>query len=319
MVLQQALADLNTAYRNFFASLTGKRKGRKVGAAAVPVRKRDRAQAIRFTKAARFTVIAQRAAAAAGDRGRAGALVARACPAQPSSVTVTVDAAGRYFASFVVDSPTPRSRPTDPEVGIDLGLTHFAVLSDGTKVDSAAASRRKAAASCARAQQELARRQKGSAQPGSARAGRSPAATPGWPTPGGTGSTSCPPRSSARTKRCTSRIWPCPGWPAPGWPEVGARRRDGRRSSACWSTRRAGTGAPSRRVDRWLPSTRTCSVCGAIDEAKPLHVRAWTCPCGAVHDRDVNAATQHPRRGTRGEPKRSWSWCQPGPRSRNRP
>ena len=44
------------------------------------------------------------------------------------------------------------------------------------------------------------------------------------------------------------------------------------------------------RVDRWLPSTRACSVCGVIGEAKPLHVREWTCPCGAVHDRDVNAA-----------------------------
>ena len=33
-----------------------------------------------------------------------------------------------------------------------------------------------------------------------------------------------------------------------------------------------------------------CSACGAIGEAKPLHVREWTCPCGAVHDRDHNAA-----------------------------
>ncbi|HEX5812567.1 MAG TPA: RNA-guided endonuclease TnpB family protein, partial [Pseudonocardia sp.] len=44
------------------------------------------------------------------------------------------------------------------------------------------------------------------------------------------------------------------------------------------------------RVDRWFPSTRACSACGAIGEAKPLHIREWTCPCGAVHDRDVNAA-----------------------------
>ena len=40
------------------------------------------------------------------------------------------------------------------------------------------------------------------------------------------------------------------------------------------------------RVNRWFPSTRACSACGA----KPLHVREWTCPCGAVHDRDLNAA-----------------------------
>ncbi len=44
------------------------------------------------------------------------------------------------------------------------------------------------------------------------------------------------------------------------------------------------------KVDRWLPSTRACSACGAIGEAKPLHVREWTCVCGAHHDRDRNAA-----------------------------
>lgn len=44
------------------------------------------------------------------------------------------------------------------------------------------------------------------------------------------------------------------------------------------------------RVDRWFPSTRMCSVCGMVREKIPLRVRSWTCPCGAVHDRDVNAA-----------------------------
>ena len=45
------------------------------------------------------------------------------------------------------------------------------------------------------------------------------------------------------------------------------------------------------KVGRWVPTTRTCSACGRCDGPKPLSVRAWTCPaCGAVHDRDVNAA-----------------------------
>ena len=43
-------------------------------------------------------------------------------------------------------------------------------------------------------------------------------------------------------------------------------------------------------VDRWLPSSKLCSVCGALAAAMPLHVRTWTCSCGATHDRDVNAA-----------------------------
>ncbi|WP_435831900.1 zinc ribbon domain-containing protein [Catellatospora methionotrophica] len=43
-------------------------------------------------------------------------------------------------------------------------------------------------------------------------------------------------------------------------------------------------------MDRWFPSTRLCSACGALAQKLPLDVRQWTCPCGAVHDRDVNAA-----------------------------
>ena len=46
------------------------------------------------------------------------------------------------------------------------------------------------------------------------------------------------------------------------------------------------------RVDRFFPSSKTCSVCGCIQDKMPLHIREWTCPdCGAYHDRDINAAT----------------------------
>ncbi|WP_460543818.1 RNA-guided endonuclease InsQ/TnpB family protein [Glycomyces halotolerans] len=45
------------------------------------------------------------------------------------------------------------------------------------------------------------------------------------------------------------------------------------------------------KVDRWLPSSQTCSACGIKDGPKPLSVREWTCfACGTCHDRDVNAA-----------------------------
>ncbi len=43
-------------------------------------------------------------------------------------------------------------------------------------------------------------------------------------------------------------------------------------------------------IDRFYPSSKTCSTCGRIINSMPLNVRAWTCPCGATHDRDVNAA-----------------------------
>ena len=44
-------------------------------------------------------------------------------------------------------------------------------------------------------------------------------------------------------------------------------------------------------ADRFYPSSKTCSSCGHRLEALPLAIREWTCPeCGAIHDRDVNAA-----------------------------
>ncbi|MEU0516736.1 transposase, partial [Streptosporangium sp. NPDC006007] len=40
----------------------------------------------------------------------------------------------------------------------------------------------------------------------------------------------------------------------------------------------------------WFPSSKLCSACGAVTGSMPLNVRQWECPCGATHDRDVNAA-----------------------------
>ncbi|MEU8042499.1 transposase [Streptosporangium sp. NPDC049078] len=113
VVLQQALADLNTAYRNFFASITGKRQGPKVGLPRFRSRK-DNRQAIRFTRNARFAVTA-------GGRLRLpkiGEVVvrwSRSLPSEPSSVTVIKDAAGRYFASFGA------TRSRSAQVGVSPG------------------------------------------------------------------------------------------------------------------------------------------------------------------------------------------------------
>lgn len=160
VVLQQALADLNTAYRNFFSSLSGKRKGRKV----FPLRfrsRKDNRQAIRFTKNARFVVTAGRKLRLP-KIGDVAVRWSRDLPAAPSSVTVVRDAAGRYFASFVVETTDDVLPPVESEVGIDLGLTHFAVLSDGTKVTSPKFLRR-AHRRLRRLQKDLSRMEKGSA------------------------------------------------------------------------------------------------------------------------------------------------------------
>jgi putative transposase len=181
VVLQQALADLNTAYRNFFNSVTGKRKGPKLAPPRFRSRK-DRRQAIRFTANARFKVLGN-GRLRLPKIGDVPVRWSRPLPSVPSSVTVIRDAAGRFFASFVVEvtpSPLPAA---GRDCGIDLGLGHFAVMNDGTKV-AAPRFLRRAEKELRKAQKSLSRKQKGSGSSGSARsAARS---TTGTSTPPGT-------------------------------------------------------------------------------------------------------------------------------------
>ena len=58
------------------------------------------------------------------------------------------------------------------------------------------------------------------------------------------------------------------------------------------------TGTQLAVINRWFPSSKTCSVCGVVQEYMPLNIREWRCPsCGAQHDRDVNAAKNIKRIG----------------------
>ena len=140
VVLQQALADLNAAYRNFFASVTGKRNGPKAGPPRFKSRK-DRRQAVRFTANARFKVLPS-GRLRLPKIGDVEVRWSRDLPSAPASVTIIKDPAGRYFASFVVETgpaaDAARFPAPDPgaQVGIDLGLTWFAVLfrRDGDQV-----------------------------------------------------------------------------------------------------------------------------------------------------------------------------------------
>jgi len=159
VVLQQALADLNATYRNFFASLKGERQGLRAGPPRFRSRK-DTRQAIRFTRNARFCITP-------GGKlrlpkvGDVPVRWSRPLPSEPSSVTVIRDSAGRYFASFVVETGAGTLPEAESVVGIDLGLKHFAVLSDGRKIASPRFMRR-AEKKLRRAQRALSRKQKGS-------------------------------------------------------------------------------------------------------------------------------------------------------------
>jgi putative transposase len=50
-------------------------------------------------------------------------------------------------------------------------------------------------------------------------------------------------------------------------------------------------------INRWYASSKTCSQCGVLNEKLSLSERVWTCVCGITHDRDVNAAINIKREG----------------------
>jgi putative transposase len=208
--------------------------------------------------------------------------------ATPSTVTVSRDSAGRWFVSLLCENTITPGAATTAAVGVDAGLDHLVTLSTGEKIANPRHERRDRAR-LARAQRELARKTKDSKNQEKAR---------------------------LKVARVHARVTD--------------RRRDVLHklstrlvrdnqtiviedltvrnmvknhtlaraiSDAAWRQFRTMLeykadwyGRDLIAVDRWFPSSKLCSACGRLAEMVPLHVRSWTCPCGATHDRDVNAA-----------------------------
>ncbi|GAQ62874.1 RNA-guided endonuclease InsQ/TnpB family protein [Streptomyces scabiei] len=290
VVLQQSLRDVEAAYRNFFASLTGTRKGPKLGAPRFKSRK-DHRQSIRFTANARWSITGSGRL----NLPKIGAVKvkwSRTLPTTPSSVTVIKDAVGRFFASFVIDTDpavdAERMPETENTIGIDLGLTHFAVLSDGTKIDSPRFLRR-AEKKLKKAQRELSRKQKGSKNRAKARqkVARAHAEV-------------ADARREFHHQLSTKLIAENQGIAVEDLSVAGLARTRLAKSvhDAGWSQfidmltyKAARYGRTLIKISRFEPTSQTCSTCGHRDGPKPLNVWEWTCmACGTVHDRDTNAA-----------------------------
>ncbi|MEW2119336.1 RNA-guided endonuclease TnpB family protein [Streptomyces sp. NPDC005474] len=278
--LQQALRHLQVAFTNFF--------GKRAKYPRFKSRKKSR-------RSAEYTT--------SGFRFREGELTlakmtepldivwSRPLPegVTPSTVTVSQDTAGRWFVSMLCDDTITPAPPTTNAVGIDLGITSLATLSTGEKITNPK-HERKDRARLVKAQRELSRKAKGDGA------------------------------NRARARRKVARVHA----------RIADRRRDFLHklttrlvrenqtvviedltvrnmvknhklaravSDAAWSEFRgmleykaAWYGREVIAVDRWFPSSKLCSTCGTIRAKLPLNVREWTCECGAVHDRDVNAA-----------------------------
>ncbi|MFH8930820.1 RNA-guided endonuclease InsQ/TnpB family protein [Streptomyces pristinaespiralis] len=280
--LQQCLRHLQTAFTSFF--------GRRAKYPRFKSRKRSR-------RSAEYTT--------SGFRFRDGRLTlakmaepldivwSRPLPegASPSTVTVSQDSAGRWFVSMLCDDPSVEPLPaTDTAVGVDVGLDHLLTLSTGEKIANPRHERRDRAR-LARAQRQLARKAKGD---GANRA-----------------------KARQKVAKVHARI---ADRRRDGLHKLTTRLvRDNQTiviedltvrnmvknhtlaraiSDASWSKFRsmleykaAWYGREVIAVDRFFPSSKMCSACGTLARRMPLSVRTWTCDsCGAVHDRDVNAA-----------------------------
>lgn len=280
--LQQTLRHLQTAFTNFFA--------KRARYPRFKSRKKAR-------KSAEYTT--------SGFRFRDGRLTlakmnepldivwSRPLPlgVKPSTVTVSQDAAGRWFVSLLCEDPSVSPLPASGQaVGIDVGLEHLLTLSTGEKIANPRHGR-KDRARLAKAQRKLSRKAKGDGA------------------------------NRAKARRKVARIHA----------RIADRRRDHLHkltsrlvrenqtlviedltvrnmvknrslaraiSDAAWSGFRgmpeykaAWYGREVIAVDRFFPSSKLCGHCGTLAKRMPLHVRTWTCGnCGTTHDRDTNAA-----------------------------
>jgi putative transposase len=305
VVLVQACQDARRAYRNWFDSLSGKRKGRKAGR---PVfRRKHGRQSIRLT---------QNGFALHGDRlyvakvGDIKVRWSRSLPSVPSSVTVITDADGRYYASFVVERAAIPLAACDREVGIDLGLASLAVTSDGEVIPNPRFLRAKER-KLARAQRALARKRKGSANRAKARHRVAVVHRKVRET-----RLDHAHKTALRLVRDNQAVY------AEDLCVSGMARTKLAKSiaDAGWSQllrligeKAARYGRTFATIDRFEPTSQVCSACGTKDGPKPLRVRQWACAaCGTVHDRDVNAARNVLALGRRESLKRLWTRCKTG-------
>jgi putative transposase len=208
----------------------------------------------------------------------------------PSTVTVSRDPCGRWYVSLAVDIPDPEPLPaTSRAVGVDLGITDFAVTSDEQRIPNPRHLERRAR-SLARYQRRMARCQPGSANRGKARAKAARAhrkvraARADFLHKTSTSLVrdhdlicleDLAVKNMVRNRRVAKAISDC------GW---GTFRRMLEYKAARYGRRVIV-------IDRWFPSSKMCSACGHVLAELSLGTRAWQCPsCGTRHDRDINAA-----------------------------
>jgi len=207
------------------------------------------------------------------------------------TVTVSRNPDGKHFVSVLVDDgkANPELVPVDKAIGIDVGLTHFAITSDGSKFDNPRFFI-KHQRNLKRKQQRLSKKKKGSQNRKKARLAVA--------------------KVHSKIVRCREDFLHKLSRKIVNENQVIAVENLNIKgmvknhnlakaiSDVGWGMfctmlkyKAESEGRQYIEIDRWFPSSKTCHVCLNRVDNLSLDVRAWTCKhCGTHHDRDVNAA-----------------------------
>ncbi|MCG6136352.1 MAG: transposase [Nostoc sp. LLA-1] len=262
-------------------------------------KKRRAAQSARFRKGG-FKV--GRKSVYLAKIGQVEVVWSRALPAEPSSVTVIKDAAGRYFVSFVVEIQLLPLPQLNNAVGVDLGITTFATLSTGEKVD-APKPLKKRIGRLRRLSKNLSRKTRGSKRYEVARQHKAKLQAKLKDT-----------RIDFLHKLSTKLIRENQAIILEDLNVSGMlknRKLSRAISDLGWRQFRTFLegkaekyGREFRVISRWEPTSQTCSYCGFRGGKLDLSIREWIClNCETTHDRDVNAATNIKAAGGHSEAK----------------
>lgn len=278
--LQQALRHLDVAYINFF----------KKRASFPGFKKKHGKQSAEFTKSGfKFNREDGNRSLQLSKVGKLNVKWSRGFKSNPTTVTITKRPSGQYFVSLCLDETKKQMLKTNQSVGVDLGISHLATLSNGEKIENPkhiVAQKKR----LERAQRILSRRVKGSGRRNRQRLRVAKIQQK-----------TADSRKDFLNKLTTNLVRRFDVICIEDLNVRGMVRN--RKLSKSISDASFGAfktmleskakmyGRETRVVDRFFPSSKTCSDCGHVVESLPLQIRQWECPaCGQSHDRDVNAA-----------------------------
>lgn len=276
--LQMVALNLSTAYKNFFEKRSGYPR----------YKSKKSKQSIQYPQNVKLDGDYLKLP---GKVGKIYCQVTRSFEGQIKTVTVSRNPSGEYHASILVDdgNELPPQSTEGKAIGLDVGITHIAVTSDGEKFSNPRwmAKHEK---NRVRKERKLARKQKGSHRRDKARKlvakihNRIANARSDFLH-----------KLSRRivdenqvivcedlnVKAMTKNRKLSKAISQVGWGMLGTMLK----YKAEWE------GKVYLEIDRFFPSSKTCNHCFHKESELPLSIRSWQCPkCNTIHDRDINAA-----------------------------